>query len=71
MFIGTDNEMNKVDPGRSLAKWEEHIWGSDIHQLVAMGESGNSVWQSFHFFQGKLENPDFNEKYLDVKCWQL
>ena len=43
MFIGTDNEMDKVGLGRSLTKWKKQVSGSDIEQLVAMWESGNSV----------------------------
>ena len=29
-----------------------------------------TMWPELPSFQEKLDNPDFNENYLDVKYWQ-
>lgn len=49
MFIGTDKNKGTQS---LLAQQKEHIWGSDIHQLVAMGEGGNSVAKASISFKG-------------------
>lgn len=72
--------MSKVDlvegqwqTGKSMF----HLKGSDVTQMfisLLPQKRVATLWPElllfcFHFFK-KLDNSDFYDKYVDVKCWQ-